>query len=431
MAATAVKPALQCAQQVVRVEQARGTGRCSLVQSAIDRAVADLCPRQLSGLVHFLLLEPAEGASISFNENSDPAVRHDLALAAERTGATPFARAATYGSRSLLIPVENGRLSRGTWQGFYLCDFTQGWNERSPQPFTLAVTALLSPACHVYKSTFMPPARGFHSMRETAARLLGSSGPANAPADGLACVMVRHCSASMAYVEDRRAVPLLEPALGVVVPDKWSGKYFEHTYEGWDDMPGHAKNALIGGPCALVPMTAGGRILLAESEDVALGEHRDDWGSGGRGVSCTRFPGCFRATETVPLPTAAAAEAVALPTESLRPKVAAGLAILRAPQLTCFVFAPAGTDPHALHSSLLSQRRTSDEYLAAAGALHADQCPALGAVLRGLLFGGGRTRIVPVRDSALWLPQGCALFAVSMTDKPLQQASVEVSWFGP
>ena len=75
---------MQVIQNVVQLEQVRGTGRCSLVMSQVDNFISHLIPRGagVNGLAHFLLLDPVEGGSISFNENSDPAVRHDLATAA-------------------------------------------------------------------------------------------------------------------------------------------------------------------------------------------------------------------------------------------------------------------------------------------------------------------------------------------------------------
>lgn len=48
----------------------------------------------------------------------------------------------------------------------------------------------------------------------------------------------------------------LESALNTVVPEAWNDQFFEHTYEGPDDMPGHAKSALFG---------AGATVPLVES----------------------------------------------------------------------------------------------------------------------------------------------------------------------
>eukprot|EP00727_Mastigamoeba_balamuthi_P014173 m51a1_g9379 hypothetical protein (427) ;mRNA; f:212032-213754 len=426
---------MQCLQRVATFEQTRTTGRCSLVHDQLDRAVRELLPeRRGSGVAHVLLLTPRSGAALSLNENSDPSVRRDLALAAERTSEGSFYRAMTYGSRSLLIPVDNGRLSVGTWQGLYLCDWNESWNEARPEPFTVAITLLLSPSAAVIRSSFIPPSRAYHSMLATASQLLGSQKDASDQPDGLACVMVRHCSASMAYFEDRSAVPGLEKALSAVVPDKWSGKFFDHTYEGWDDMPGHAKNALVGGPCVLVPAAAGGRLLVGENEDIALGEHRDEWGSSGRSVSVTRVPGCFRGSQTVsaaldPAAGAHCAELACL--GAAKAPFAAGLAILKGPASTCFVLAPSGTHAEDMWQGAMKQRRTSDEYLAGKGV--ADRKGVLGGILRSIVLGGGRTRILPVKEGSLWLPQGCAVFLVSTTEKPLQapQQPVEISWFGP
>lgn len=336
----------------------------------------------------------------------------------------------TYGSRSLLIPIDSGSLSRGTWQGFYLCDWTEHWSASHPQPFTVAVTLMLSANARVSISKFIPPARGFHSMVPIMEKLL-SSNNADAPIpDGLACMMVRHCSASMAYVEDKRAVPLLEYALSIVVPDKWSGKFFQHTYEGWDDMPGHAKNALIGGPCVLVPITAGGKLLIAGNEDIALGEHRDDWGSGGRGVSVTKFPGCFRGTDGLSFKIGDGAKGVEIPVSSVKPKIKAGLAILKGPAGSCFIVAPANKLEQDFWERMVQQKRTSDEFL-----YHKwSGMPSLpiGDTIRSIIFGGGHSRIVPVRDGVLWLPHGCSVYLISTSVNGLQckEVSVDINWFG-
>lgn len=32
----------------------------------------------------------------------------------------------------------------------------------------------------------------------------------------------------------------------MIVPEKWNLEFFQHTYEGDDDMPGHVKSSLVG-----------------------------------------------------------------------------------------------------------------------------------------------------------------------------------------
>ncbi len=77
---------------------------------------------------------PHTTAGVTVNENADPDVRADLAMALRRMvpGALPYAhgegnspahvKAALVGSSATLL-VEDGRLQLGTWQGIFLCEF--------------------------------------------------------------------------------------------------------------------------------------------------------------------------------------------------------------------------------------------------------------------------------------------------------------------
>lgn len=75
-------------------------------------------------------------ASLSINENADPDVRHDLERSLNSIAPEDFpyrhtcegpddmpahVKASLLGS-SLSIPVADGRLALGTWQGIYLCE---------------------------------------------------------------------------------------------------------------------------------------------------------------------------------------------------------------------------------------------------------------------------------------------------------------------
>jgi secondary thiamine-phosphate synthase enzyme len=77
---------------------------------------------------------PHTTAGVTVNENADPDVRADLAMALRKIvpDALPYAhgegnspahvRASLVGSSATLM-VEGGRLRRGTWQGIYFCEF--------------------------------------------------------------------------------------------------------------------------------------------------------------------------------------------------------------------------------------------------------------------------------------------------------------------
>ena len=86
------------------------------------------------GLLHVFLKHTS--ASISINENADPDVPLDLESAINSIAPENFPyRHTLEGSddmpahvkssllgNSLMIPIQNGRLCLGTWQGIYLCE---------------------------------------------------------------------------------------------------------------------------------------------------------------------------------------------------------------------------------------------------------------------------------------------------------------------
>ena len=89
-----------------------------------------------SGLVHILLKHTSAG--ITLNENADPSVRTDFEsfmnkLIPENDPAythifegaddMPAHLKSSLIGQTLMIPVTNGHLNLGTWQGIYLCEF--------------------------------------------------------------------------------------------------------------------------------------------------------------------------------------------------------------------------------------------------------------------------------------------------------------------
>lgn len=89
-----------------------------------------------TGLVNILLKHTS--AAITLNENADPTVRQDFESFMSRLvpenqpyyihtleGADDMPahiKSSLFGA-TLTIPVSNGRLNLGTWQGIYLCEF--------------------------------------------------------------------------------------------------------------------------------------------------------------------------------------------------------------------------------------------------------------------------------------------------------------------
>ena len=105
-----------------------------LVTDELLRALPDLA-RIRVGVAHFFVQHTS--ASLCINENADPSVRSDLETSfnalvpedaahyehtAEGSDDMPaHVKAALIGT-SVSVPITNGRLNLGTWQGIYLCE---------------------------------------------------------------------------------------------------------------------------------------------------------------------------------------------------------------------------------------------------------------------------------------------------------------------
>ena len=88
------------------------------------------------GLLHLFIKHTSAGLTI--NENADPSVRVDfesvfnkmvpenepfLTHTIEGSDDMPAHIKSTLVGSSVTIPISNGRLNLGTWQGIYLCEF--------------------------------------------------------------------------------------------------------------------------------------------------------------------------------------------------------------------------------------------------------------------------------------------------------------------
>ena len=127
-----------------RVQTERRSQLVDITELVRD-AVADL-----DGAAAVLVYVPHTTAGVTINEHADPAVARDFEAALERIvsedwpwqhveegeeNAPTHIRAAFMGSDAL-VPVRDGRLALGTWQGIFLCEFD------GPRTRSVYVTAL-------------------------------------------------------------------------------------------------------------------------------------------------------------------------------------------------------------------------------------------------------------------------------------------------
>lgn len=128
-------------QQTIFRLQAKGRG-CHLV----TREIMDNLPTPLPKTGMLNLFVQHTSCALSINENADPDVRSDMEKimnhmvkenepyydhTLEGSDDMPaHAKCSLFGV-SLNIPITDGRLSLGTWQGIYLCEFRNYGGPRS------------------------------------------------------------------------------------------------------------------------------------------------------------------------------------------------------------------------------------------------------------------------------------------------------------
>lgn len=106
---------------------------CHLITRSVLEACGNLPD---SGLMHVMIQHTSAG--LTLNENADPSVREDMdsfldqlvpenhpvyTHIFEGDDDMPAHLKSTIVGSSVTIPIANGRLSLGTWQGIYLCEF--------------------------------------------------------------------------------------------------------------------------------------------------------------------------------------------------------------------------------------------------------------------------------------------------------------------
>lgn len=93
---------------------------------------------------------------------------------------------------------------------------------------------------------------------------------------GLAHLFIKHTSASLTINEnaDPTVRSDLETHLNHMIPE--NAPYYQHTYEGADDMPAHIKASLLGNNLT-IPIK-NGALDLGTWQGIYLGEHRNHGG---------------------------------------------------------------------------------------------------------------------------------------------------------
>jgi secondary thiamine-phosphate synthase enzyme len=122
--------------------------------------------------------------------------------------------------------------------------------------------------------TLKPRRRGCHLITREIEQAMADM---EVPQVGLLHLFIRHTSASLTINENaspdvRRD---LESILDHLVPE--DEPYYQHTFEGPDDMPAHAKSSLMGTGLT-IPITHG-RMNLGTWQGIYLCEHRDRGGA--------------------------------------------------------------------------------------------------------------------------------------------------------
>ena len=119
-----------------------------------------------------------------------------------------------------------------------------------------------------------PKSRGFHLVTD---EILASLPELGSIEIGLAHFFIQHTSASLSINEnaDSSVRRDMEAHFRVLVPD--GADYYEHTYEGPDDITAHIKASLLGAGLT-VPINSG-RLCLGTWQGLYLAEHRDSAGS--------------------------------------------------------------------------------------------------------------------------------------------------------
>ena len=115
--------------------------------------------------------------------------------------------------------------------------------------------------------------RGFHLITDEVLQKCPEIGSLKV---GLVHFLLQHTSASLSLNEnaDSSVRRDMESHFNQLAPE--NAAYYEHTFEGADDMPAHIKSGLLGTELTL-PISDG-KLMLGTWQGLYLGEHRNHAG---------------------------------------------------------------------------------------------------------------------------------------------------------
>ena len=115
--------------------------------------------------------------------------------------------------------------------------------------------------------------RGFHLITDEVLQKCPEIGSLKV---GLVHFLLQHTSASLSLNEnaDSSVRRDMESHFNQMAPE--NAAYYEHTFEGADDMPAHIKSGLLGTELTL-PISDG-KLMLGTWQGLYLGEHRNHAG---------------------------------------------------------------------------------------------------------------------------------------------------------
>ena len=122
--------------------------------------------------------------------------------------------------------------------------------------------------------TLKPYSRGYHLITR---QILDGVPQIEEISIGWLQLFIKHTSASLTINEnaDPTVRKDFESHINKLVPE--GAPYYQHTYEGLDDMPAHIKASLMGASVQ-IPIT-NGQLNMGIWQGVYLGEHRNHGGS--------------------------------------------------------------------------------------------------------------------------------------------------------